>query len=127
MEILVPTAAGELIDKITILEIKSERIADPAKRANVARELAALSEPAQALPWSNELRALKASLKQVNEAIWEIEDKVRDAERDKRFDAAFVALARSVYQTNDKRAALKREINVKLGSAIVEEKSYKPY
>ena len=82
---------------------------------------------AQSLPWNDELRALKTSLKSVNEAIWEIEDKVRDCERDNRFDAGFVTLARSVYQTNDKRAALKREINVKLGSAIVEEKSYKPY
>lgn len=127
MEILVPTAAGELIDKITILEIKSERIADTGKRANVTRELDALMKTAQSLPWSDELRALKSSLKKVNEAIWEIEDKVRDCEHDKRFDASFVALARSVYQTNDKRAALKREINLKLGSAIIEEKSYKPY
>lgn len=127
MEILVPTAAGELVDKITILEIKSERIQDAAKRGNVARELEALSKIAAKLDWTAELRDLKARLKSVNEAIWEIEDKVREAERAKRFDAAFVALARSVYQTNDKRAALKREINLKLGSAIVEEKSYEPY
>lgn len=127
MEILVPTAAGELVDKITILEIKFERIADAAKRANVARELEALTRIAATLPWTGELKDLKARLKSVNEAIWEIEDKVREAERAKRFDAAFVALARSVYQTNDKRAALKRDINLKLGSAIVEEKSYAPY
>jgi hypothetical protein len=127
MEILVPTAAGELVDKITILEIKCERIADAAKRANVARELEALSRIAAKLPWTAELKDLKARLKSVNEAIWEIEDKVREAERARRFDAAFVALARSVYQTNDARAALKREINLLLGSAIIEEKSYEPY
>jgi len=127
MEILVPTAAGELIDKITILEIKSERIADAAKHANISRELEALSRIAAKLPWTGELHELKARLKSVNEAIWEIEDKVREAEHAKRFDAGFVALARCVYQTNDKRAALKRDINLKLGSSIVEEKSYAPY
>jgi predicted nucleic acid-binding Zn-ribbon protein len=127
MEILVPTAAGELLDKITILEIKSERIADAAKRANIARELDALTRIASRLAWSDELQGLKARLKAVNEQLWEIEDRVRECERAGRFEAAFVALARSVYQTNDKRAALKREINLKLGSAIIEEKSYAPY
>jgi hypothetical protein len=127
MEILVPTAAGELLDKITILEIKAERIADAAKRANIERELDALNCIAMRLPWSEELRGLKAGLKTVNEQIWGIEDRVRECERAGRFDAAFVALARSVYQTNDKRAALKREINLKLGSVIIEEKSYAPY
>jgi hypothetical protein len=127
MEILVPTAAGELVDKITILEIKSERIQDAAKHANVARELEALTRIVAKFSWTEELKDLKARLKTVNQAIWEIEDQVREAERAKRFDAAFVALARSVYQTNDARAALKREINLKLGSAIIEEKSYAPY
>jgi hypothetical protein len=127
MEILVPTAAGELLDKITILEIKSERIADAAKRANIARELDALTRIALRLAWSDELQGLKARLKAVNEQLWELEDQLRECERAERFDVAFVALARSVYKTNDKRAALKREINLKLGSAIIEEKSYAPY
>ncbi len=104
MELLVPTAAGELVDKITILEIKSERIADAAKRANVARELKALEAIAAKLPWTDELRALKARLKTVNEAIWEIEDKVRDCERAKNFDQTFVrSRARSTRPTTNVR------------------------
>lgn len=127
MEILVPTSAGDLIDRITILEIKTERIADAAKLLNVAHELAALLRVADPLPWTDEIRGLKSELKSVNESLWEIEDLVREAERAQRFDDAFVALARSVYKTNDRRAALKREINLKLGSALMEEKSYQPY
>ena len=127
MEISVPLAVGELVDKITILEIKAARIADAAKRANIARELELLGKSAANLPWNMQLSALKAALKNVNERIWEIEDRVRDCERAKNFGADFVALARSVYQTNDERAALKREINLATGSTLIEEKSYQPY
>jgi hypothetical protein len=120
-----PVSAGELIDKITILEIKLERIADAAKRANVGRELELLSAVrAKSLTSSPELNALAAELKTVNERLWEIEDGIRECEAGSDFSVHFVALARSVYAENDKRAALKRRINNLLGSAIVEEKSY---
>jgi hypothetical protein len=127
-EILVPIAPGELIDKITILEIKNERIEDAAKRANVRLELVALSEVRDAaVPASAELRELTAALKSVNETLWEVEDDIREHERREDFGPGFVELARSVYKTNDRRAALKRDINTLLGSALVEEKSYAPY
>jgi hypothetical protein len=123
---MAPVSWGELIDKITILEIKARRIADPAKRANVARELAALvaardvggALPPAIAPLADELRA-------VNEALWEIEDAIRDCEAAGDFSAKFVDLARRVYKTNDRRAALKRGINAALGSDLVEEKSYR--
>ncbi|MGE3306514.1 MAG: DUF6165 family protein [Rhizobiaceae bacterium] len=126
--IMVEIAPGELLDKISILEIKNERITDAAKRANVRIELDLLcaARDREITP-SAALDNLYASLKQVNEALWEIEDGIRDEERDRRFGERFVELARSVYHTNDKRAALKREINTLLGSAIVEEKSYSNY
>lgn len=126
--ILVPIAPGELVDKITILEIKRERIADPAKRANVEhelRELAAVRD--QAIGSSADLGALTAELKGVNEALWEIEDAIRDCERNGDFGPRFIELARSVYRSNDRRSQLKRSINELLGSALVEEKSYRPY
>lgn len=127
-EIMVPVAAGELIDKITILEIKSERIGDPAKRANVRRELAALEAVRDAaIPASAGLVRLTDALRAVNAELWQIEDDIRDCERAGNFGERFVALARAVYRTNDRRAALKREINELLGSALVEEKSYRPY
>lgn len=127
-EILVPVAPGELIDKITILEIKTERIADASKLANVRRELDALEAVRRrAVPASAALAALTAALREVNEALWQIEDDIRDCERDADFGPRFVELARAVYRTNDRRADLKREINLALGSALVEEKSYKPY
>ena len=122
---LVPTSGGELLDKITILQIKQERIADAAKRANVTTELEALA--AIAVAAMRQAAALLAELKQVNEALWEIEDQIRDKEREGEFDARFIELARAVYVTNDQRAAVKRQINQALGSALVEEKSYKPY
>ena len=121
----VPVSWGELLDKITILQIKQERIADAAKRANVTAELDALSAIAGAA--MAQAAALLAELKQVNEALWEIEDQIRDKEREGEFDARFIELARAVYVTNDQRAAVKRQINQALGSALVEEKSYKPY
>jgi len=122
---VVPVSWGELLDKITILQIKQERLEDAGKRANVAAELAALT--AIAGPQLDEAAALVAELKQVNEALWEIEDRIRDKERDGVFDDGFIALARAVYVTNDRRAALKGAINRRLNSALVEEKSYRPY
>ncbi|MFN3460126.1 MAG: DUF6165 family protein [Oceanibaculum sp.] len=132
MAIQVPVSWGELIDKIAILEIKSERIADAAKLANVRTELAALAGVRDAnLPSEgkvlDDLAALTADIKTVNEALWEIEDDIRDCERDRDFGPRFVELARSVYKTNDRRAALKRDINTLLGSELVEEKSYQSY
>lgn len=128
MPILVPVSWGELLDKITILEIKSARIADAAKRANVGRELDALRDvvtAAGALPVG--AHPLIDALRGVNEALWDIEDNVRDCERQKDFGARFVELARGVYHQNDRRAALKRELNDLLGSDLVEEKSYQAY
>ncbi|HUG70243.1 MAG TPA: DUF6165 family protein [Pirellulaceae bacterium] len=124
----VDIAPGELIDKITILEIKTERIADPAKLANVRIELEALEHARDAsLASSPELDDLAVRLKAINEQLWDIEDHIRDCEREKDFDEKFVELARSVYKSNDKRAALKREVNLLLGSHLVEEKSYSEY
>ena len=113
------------MDKISILEIKLARIADETKRANVAREWKLLeSVRTQQIPPSSELTQLTAALKQVNEQLWEIEDSIRIRETEQDFGERFVELARSVYQRNDQRAALKREINELLGSTIMEEKSY---
>lgn len=124
----VPVSAGELVDKITILEIKAERIGDEAKRANVARELALLrAARAEHLAETEALDRLTAELAAINAALWEIEDAIRACEARGDFGDAFVALARSVYRTNDRRAAVKRAINEATGSALVEEKSYAPY
>ena len=126
--ILVEVAAGELIDKITILEIKAERIGCATKRANVMRELAHLSAARdQAVAADPRLARLSAELKAVNLTLWEIEDDIRECERARDFGPRFVELARSVYRTNDRRAALKREVNEHLGSSLVEEKSYAAY
>ena len=126
--VTVEIAPGELIDKITILEIKSERIADAGKLANVRLELQVLAETRDAaLPVSDALTRLIADLKRVNETLWQIEDDIRDCERAGDFGPRFIQLARDVYITNDRRAALKRDINVLLGSRLVEEKSYQPY
>ena len=125
---LVPVAPGELIDKITILQIKAERIADAAKRHNVGVELAALTAVRDgALAASPELSRLTAELKSVNEALWDIEDAIRDCERAQDFGPRFIELARSVYRQNDRRAALKRQVNELLGSQLIEEKSYASY
>lgn len=122
--ILAPISVGELIDKITILEVKARRIEDPEKRGNVERELAALSRlrDDQALP--PEVGPLADALGEVNGRLWGIEDDLRALEAAGRFDDGFVALARSVYRENDVRAALKKQINFLANSAIVEEKSY---
>ena len=126
--ILVEVAPGELIDKITILEIKSERIADAGKLKNVRVELDVLAAARDAaMAASAELAELTAQLKQVNEALWKIEDAIRDCERGQDFGPKFIELARSVYHSNDRRAALKRQINELLGSKLIEEKSYAAY
>ena len=123
-----PVSCGELVDKLTILEIKSERIADPAKLANVRDELQLLTSLWEADPASaTDIDAERAELKRINEALWNIEDEIRVKEREQSFDARFIELARSVYRTNDRRAAVKRAINLKLGSRLVEEKSYQDY
>jgi len=126
--ILVEIAPGELLDKISILEIKAANIADASKRANVLLELEQLScVRDEHLPASEALAGLYADLKAVNQALWVIEDDIRVEELNKRFGDRFIELARSVYRTNDRRAALKREINLLLSSAIIEEKSYENY
>ncbi len=128
MSIEVAISPGELVDKITILEIKNERIGDAAKRRNVAHELDLLCRVERAqLPDAAGMKKLRADLKSVNEALWAIEDDIRACEAAGDFGVRFVELARSVYRTNDRRAALKREINELCGSALVEEKSYQDY
>ena len=126
--ILIPVAAGELFDKKTILQIKRERIASPEQRANVERELALLAEIADRIAASTERRAelqqLEAQLRGINEQLWDLENVVRACERNARFDESFVHSARSIYAGNDRRAAVKREINLLLGSALIEEKSH---
>jgi len=127
-QISVPVAYGELIDKITILEIKSERIRDAAKLVNVRIELDLLNETWYADPASRiDIVTERAALRGVNEALWDIEDDIRRKEKAKAFDAEFIELARAVYIRNDERAAIKRAINVKLGSTLIEEKSYQDY
>ena len=127
-EILIPISPGELLDKITILQIKAERIADPVKVANVKTELDMLSKVwNETVEIDTEITALTAELKSVNEALWEIEDDIRDQERGKRFGERFIELARAVYVTNDERANAKKKVNLHLNSTIVEEKSYPDY
>lgn len=127
-EILVPVSPGELIDKITILRIKSARIGDVAKLANVRRELEALERTWRAHPYARQdISVEERELQAVNERLWVIEDDIRDKERARSFDTGFVALARAVYVENDERAAIKKRINLKLGSSLVEEKSYRDY
>ena len=124
----VDVSPGELIDKITILMIKSERIDDPGQLANVRFELDVLTSTKEgSITSSAKLKDLTAKLKEVNEVLWEIEDDIRNCEATRDFGDKFVELARSVYMRNDERAQLKRKINVLLGSEMLEEKSYKPY
>lgn len=127
-ELLAPVSYGELLDKIAILQIKSERMSDPAKLANVRRELSALEQTWMAHPSAGQdIVALRARLKAVNERLWVIEDDIRIKEKAQAFDGDFIALARSVYVENDERARIKKDINLALGSAYVEEKSYQDY
>lgn len=127
-EIEVPVSFGELIDKLTILEIKRERIDSPGKLANIVREFEALDAVWQQAPQAAvDITGLWAELKAVNERLWDIEDAVREKEATSLFDSGFVELARSVYIQNDERARIKRAINGALGSLLVEEKSYRDY
>jgi hypothetical protein len=123
----VPISWGELIDKITILEIKAEKLAEASARANAAHELGLLREIADPVLEDAQIAALANRLRLQNEALWDIEDRIRYKERAGEFDGDFIALARSVYQSNDRRGALKRDINLALDSRLVEEKSYQPY
>jgi hypothetical protein len=128
MSLLAPTSPGDFLDKLTILEIKAERISDPAKLENIRRELMLLRATWNDSPLAaRDVSALVAELKAVNLALWEIEDRIRGKEAARVFDPEFVELARSVYRTNDRRAGLKRELNLALGSEIIEEKSYSDY
>ena len=127
-EILVPVSFGELLDKIAILQIKSERMSDEAKLANVRNELSALDATWGQHPASQQdIAGLRADLKAVNERLWVIEDDIRLQEKAQAFDAEFVRLARAVYFENDTRARIKKDINLALGSSYVEEKSYQDY
>ncbi|WIH05807.1 hypothetical protein KHF85_04875 [Xanthomonas translucens pv. graminis] len=127
-EILVPVSFGELLDKIAILQIKSERIGDAAKLANVRAELSALERTWMAHPAASaDVARLRLELKAVNERLWVIEDEIRIKEKAQAFDEEFIKLARSVYYENDERARIKKEINLALGSSYVEEKSYQDY
>lgn len=125
MPLLAPISVGELLDKISILEIKAEAIDDPAKRAHVLRELNELDAVRlQEVAAAPGLEELNAELRAVNRVLWRIEADIRAVERAGQFDDRFVELARSVYRNNDRRAVLKRRINELTGSEIVEEKSY---
>jgi hypothetical protein len=128
IDILVPISPGELIDKITILRIKAARISDAGKLVNVKTELEALERVwlESGLPIT-QVAADEAALQDVNTRLWDIEDRIRDEERQQHFGAEFIALARSVYFENDARSVLKKRINLALGSRIIEEKSYQPY
>ena len=121
---MIPVAWGELIDKITILEIKNRRITNPEAALHIAEELAQLSAIAAPVHAREGMGPLIAELKSANEALWELEDRIRRKERQRVFDLDFIELARAIYLTNDKRAALKRQISVALGSILVEEKWY---
>lgn len=127
-QILIPISPGELLDKITILEIKSARISDSDKLANINRELGMLNQVwNDAVNEDEALQQMRAEIKSINETLWDIEDDIRDEERAKRFGERFIELARSVYVTNDQRADVKKRINLHLKSDIVEEKSYQDY
>ena len=124
----VPVSVGEVVDKVTILEIKSERITDPDKLRNISAELEALRPLVSGGVFDDdEMSALIDALREVNGALWDIEDYIRAEEAADRFGARFIELARAVYVTNDRRAELKKKINLATGSQLVEEKSYEDY
>ena len=128
MILSVPVSVGEVIDKITILEIKEQRIADAAKVANVKAELAALRPLVTGGVFDSEdIQSLTDALRMVNAELWDIEDNIRAEEASSRFGNRFIELARAVYVTNDRRADLKKQINLATGSDLVEEKSYEDY
>src|SRR5215831_4125588 len=127
-EILVPVSPGELLDKLTILRIKQARIQDAAKLANVKLELSLLEQTWRDSGASSyDVAHDEHALQHVNERLWDIEDRIRDKEAKQSFDRDFIELARSVYVSNDERAAIKKRINLQLGSRLLEEKSYKQY
>lgn len=123
----VPVSWGELVDKITILQIKSDRMRDEQKLANVRKELTLLTEKLGDNAGLDEIKRLTGELYEVNAALWDIEDDIRECENAGDFGQKFISLARSVYIRNDKRADLKREVNSALGSGLIEEKSYQKY
>ena len=128
MQLQVPVSVGEVLDKITILQIKLAHISDANKRVNIQNELNALLPLVAGDNFTtDEMQGLMAELKSVNEALWDIEDDIREKEAAKIFDAEFIKLARAVYVTNDKRAEIKKQINLATGSALIEEKSYESY
>ena len=128
MQLQVPVSVGEVLDKITILQIKLAHISDANKRVNIQNELDALLPLVAGDGFTtDEMKGLMAELKSVNEALWDIEDDIREKEAAKSFDAEFIKLARAVYVTNDKRAEIKKQINLATGSALIEEKSYESY
>lgn len=128
MSVMTPVSWGELVDKFTILLIKSERILDASKQANVRRELAVLQPLHDQVSLAHpELAGLESELKAINEVLWEVEDEIRDCERRQAFGPRFIELARSVYHENDRRAMVKRQINELLDSGLIEEKSYSSY
>ena len=127
MILKIEVAPGELIDKITILEIKLARMSDKEKVSNVQREYAVLTRVADVVLTSPEITTLRSELKSINEMLWQIEDDIRERDRRQDFGPDFVRLARAVYRTNDERARVKREINRLLNSTLVEEKAYAPY
>ena len=128
MQLQVPVSVGEVLDKITILQIKLAHISDANKRVNIQNELNALLPLVAGDSFTtDEMQGLMAELKSVNEALWDIEDDIREKEAAKSFDAEFIELARAVYVTNDKRAEIKKQINLATGSALIEEKSYESY
>lgn len=128
MSVMINVSFGELIDKVSILEIKKERISDPEKLENVQRELDLLQAIRSShIQASEAVDQLYKELRSVNELLWDIEDDIREHERNNNFDSRFIELARSVYITNDRRCELKRELDKYLGSDITEEKSYQPY
>lgn len=128
MALCVPVSVGEFLDKLAILKIKSERIYSAEQLANVQHELQALQGIWDSLPYTDvDIRNELAELKSVNEMLWDIEDEIRNHEAEQRFDQRFIELARQVYLTNDRRAAIKRRLNELLGSELIEEKSYSQY
>ncbi|MGI9386092.1 MAG: DUF6165 family protein [Methyloligellaceae bacterium] len=124
----IEVSPAELLDKLTILEIKSQRVQDPKKLKNIRHELSLYhAVRLSKLPSDERLTALEGDLKSINESLWDIEDEIRACDAQQDFGARFVELARAVYRENDRRAAIKRQINTLLGSTIIEEKSYTPY
>jgi len=128
MSIKTEISVGEFLDKLTILQIKQVRIQDRTKHANIIKELNVLTDLWQQSPYSHaDIEQELKQLSSVNEQLWEIEDDIRAKEEKREFDERFIELARSVYIINDRRARIKKTINEKLGSGLVEEKSYKEY